>query len=145
MSKTNWIAEQSFRCVRRTGETFDLTVRISEPMTVKTSGLVSSIAKCHISLEPLASNKSGSGGNKFQVLCLALDHIRAVFKVFLADGGRIYWEDTDSHIDIESTWFAPMFSMAELTKDSKSNPRNTSKKDIKGGRSVRKSKPNKSV
>jgi hypothetical protein len=116
MAVYKWIAEQDFRCVRPSGEVFDLTVRIGKPTQVAIENETSrhAYARCRIALEPLAKDRWGAGENAFQALCLSLDYVRTVFKVFLAEGGRIYWKDTDSHVDIASPWFAPMPSLASL-------------------------------
>lgn len=114
MTEHNWIAEQQFRCISVDGKIFPLTLRISEPIEVETEAGSQPHARCRISLEPIAADRWGPGQNKFQALCLSLDYVRTVFKVFLAEGGRIYWEETDSPIDIQSPWFAPLPSLAEL-------------------------------
>jgi hypothetical protein len=108
MNDYDWIAEQDFRCVRPSGERFDLIVRIGEPVPAETEEKGHSYARCRIALEPLARDRWGPGQNRFQALCLSLDYIRTVFKVFLAEGGRIYWGDSESHIDMASSWFAPL-------------------------------------
>ena len=116
MESQKWIAEQRFRCVPPEGGVFDLTIKIGEPMTVRQEdGPSRSFGKCKLALLPLAADKWVSGGNQFQAMCLALDHIRVVFRVFLAEGGRIYWEDTNSHVDVDSVWFAPLPDAASLS------------------------------
>jgi hypothetical protein len=114
MTVYKWIAEQDFRCVRPSGEVLALTVRIGQPVPVDAGDAGQGYARCRIAMEPLAKNRWGAGQNAFQALCLSLDYVRTVFKVFLAEGGRIYWEDTDSHVDIASPWFAPLPSLASL-------------------------------
>lgn len=99
-----WLAEQRFRCVQRDGCTFPLVVRIGQPVPVPGQHLYS---RCWIALEPLAHGRWGPGSNAFQALCLSLDYIRTVFKIFTGEGGRIYWEETDSLVDLDSPWFAP--------------------------------------
>ena len=116
MAVHKWIAEQDFRCVRSSGEVFGLTVRIGRPtqVAIEKENARHAYTRCRIALEPLAKDRWGAGENAFQALCLSLDYVRTVFKVFLAEGGRIYWKDTDSHVDIASPWFAPMPSLASL-------------------------------
>lgn len=111
----NWIAEQRFRCLRPSGEEFDLTIRIGEPVSAEIPERGTTYARCRIGLEPLALDRWGAGNNAFQALCLSLDYVRTVFKVFLAEGGRIYWEVTGSHVDISSPWFAPLPSYSEIS------------------------------
>jgi len=116
MSHRKWIAEQRFRCVPREGRPFDLVVRIGEPETVEPSEEGEhAYGRCWLSLAPLTPDRWLAGENQFQALCLGLEHIRVVFRIFLADGGRIYWDDTDSHVDIESSWFGPMPSIPGLS------------------------------
>lgn len=109
-----WIAEQRFRCVRPDGESFDVDVRLSQPVTVPVEEGEHPYSRCRIALEPLAKDRWGPGNNAFQALCLSLDYIRTVLKVFVGEGGHIYWEDTDSLVDLESSWFAPLPSAAQL-------------------------------
>ena len=132
MAVYKWIAEQDFRCVRPSGEVLGLTVRIGQPTPVETEDAKHGYTRCRIALEPLAKDRRGAGENAFQALCLSLDYVRTVFKVFLAEGGRINWKDTDSHVDIASPWFAPMPSLASLSGESPAakdpRPRPRSKK-----------------
>lgn len=108
MNAHKWIAEQRFRCIAPDGANFDLTIRLGEPVTVESEEVGRfSHGRCWLSMEPLAKDRWAAGNNQFQAICLALDYVRTVFKVFLAEGGRIYWEDTNSPIDIASPWFAP--------------------------------------
>lgn len=109
-----WIAEQNFRGVYPSGQTFDLTFRLSLPVTLRDEPDQPEYAQCRIAIAPLAQDRWVKANNGFQALCMAIEHLRTVFKVFLAEGGRIYWEDTDSPIDINSCWFAPLPSLREL-------------------------------
>lgn len=104
-----WIVSQAFRCVGPGGKSAVVNVRIGLPEDDTTDGHQG--AQCRIGLEPLARDRWCGGANGFQALCLSLDYIRKVFKVFLAEGGRIYWIDDDCPIDPDSSWFAPMLSM----------------------------------
>lgn len=115
MAAKKWIAEQRFGCVAPTGEKFSVTVKLGMPVRIQTEGGKHEYARCPLSLEPMAKDRWTAGSNEFQALCLALDYIRTVFKVYLAEGGRIYWDDSDSPVDVSSPWFAPMPSFATLT------------------------------
>jgi hypothetical protein len=108
-----WMVAQEFRCVSPGGDSTVVNVRIGFPEDdVAVGG--NRWAKCRIGLEPLARDRTCGGGNGFQAVCLSLDYIRNVFKVFLAEGGRIYWEDGDSPVDADSPWFAPMLSPKDV-------------------------------
>ena len=114
-SSTTGLAEQKFRCLRPSGEAFFLTIRIGEPVSTEISEQGPTYSRCRIGLEPLALERWGAGNNAFQAICLSLDYVRTVFKIFIAEGGRVYWEDTDSHIDISSPWCAPLPSYSEIS------------------------------
>jgi hypothetical protein len=113
MAEHRWIAEQSFRCVRPDGVTLAVVVRLGEPVEVRTEP-DRVYARCRIGLAPLAHDRWGAGNNAFQALCLSLDYVRTVFKVFVAEGGRVYWADSGSIVDLQSPWFAPLPSLAEI-------------------------------
>jgi hypothetical protein len=114
MKQYSWIAEQHFRCVTRDGKVLETQVRLSEPDQIKQEGELHAYSRCRMSLVPLADDRWISAENSFQAICLSLDHLRTVLKVFIADGGCVYWEDTDSHVDISSPWFAPMPNFSEM-------------------------------
>lgn len=107
----DYMASEVFRCVVRDGGGFDLVVSIAPPYIVSSEEDLSECARCIISMEPLMPPLAVGGVNSFQALCLALEYVRNVLKSFVADGGRIYWRDTDSPIDLSSSWFAPMPSI----------------------------------
>lgn len=108
------MALETFRCIRRTGETFDVVVMIARPSKVLTEGELSEYAQCAISMQPLLPLRMVGGENTFQALCMALDYIRFILKSFVADGGRVYWRDTFSPVDLNSPWFAPMHSIGSI-------------------------------
>ena len=114
-----WIAEESFRCIPRTGKTFALQVRIAEPETIVEDGVRSAYGSVHVSLLPLVDERSIGGVNQFQALCLSIDYVRRVLKVFVAEGGRVYWRDTDGPVDLDSPCFLPMQSLSDFKKLSK--------------------------
>ena len=72
-STRTWIAEESFRCVPRSGEAFTLHVRIGLPETVPADGDLAAYGRCALSLEPLASTRWIGGDNQFQALCLSIE------------------------------------------------------------------------
>lgn len=114
-----WIAEESFRCIPRTGKTFTLHLRISNPETVAEDGDRSAYGRMCVSLLPLVDERWIGGVNQFQALCLSIDYIRRVLKVFVAEGGRVYWRDTDGPVDLDSACFLPMPSLSDFQKQSK--------------------------
>ncbi|MFT2794051.1 hypothetical protein ACMV5I_29210 [Serratia sp. T13T92] len=107
----DFMASEIFRCIRRTGETFDVFINIGPPSKVPAEGELSEYAQCAISMEPFLPLRMFGGENEFQALCMALDYIRFILKSFFADGGRIYWRDTDSPVNLNSSWFAPMYAI----------------------------------
>lgn len=108
------LASQRFRCVTATGVTHDVMIRLGFPEVVEPEGGGHSYVRCHLSLEPLAADRWISQIGEFQALCQAFEYIRTVFRVHAAEGGRIYWEDTDSPVDINSPCFSPLPSLAEI-------------------------------
>jgi hypothetical protein len=109
-----WIAAQTFRCVPLQGKPFVATARIAKPVLVPASDECASFARCRVSLTPIAAERAGGGNNEFQALCLSLDFIRNALKTFVAEGGRVYFGDSDSPANLDSPWFAPLLSLAEL-------------------------------
>ena len=114
----NWIAEQAFRCRTPDGKTFPVLVRLGMPELVddgREERLARYHHRCRLGLDPLALDRWIGGNNAFQALCLSLDYVRTVFKVFVAEGGRLYWGDeADSPVDLDSPWFAPMPGIAQI-------------------------------
>ena len=102
------IAEQTFRCHPAVGDPFVLAARFGRPEAVETGGGFAPHAVCVVSFQPLVPERRIHGGNQFQALCLALDHLRATLTVFIGEGGRVYWEDTDSLVNLSSPWLEPM-------------------------------------
>jgi hypothetical protein len=60
-----------------------------------------------MSFEPLVSERRCYGENEFQALCLALEFLRSTLKEFAARGGRVYWQDSESPVNLDSPWFGP--------------------------------------
>ena len=61
-----WIAEQRFRCAPSGDMPFEVTVRIGLPETVAGEGAHRGYARCRIGLEPLATDRWGSGSTPFK-------------------------------------------------------------------------------
>jgi hypothetical protein len=117
MDEHKWIAGQNFRCVTRDGKVLATHFRLGEPVRMEEEGELQAYSRCRIALQPLADDRWIAGENSFQAICLSLDYLRTVLKVFIADGGCVYWGDTDSHVDTNSAWFAPMPSFAQLRRN----------------------------
>ena len=111
-----WIAEESFRCIPGTGKKFTLHVRIGEPETIVEDGVRSAFGSVCVSLLPLVDERRVGGINPFQALCLSIDYVRRVLKVFVSEGGRVYWRDTDGPVDLDSPCFLPMQSLSDFKK-----------------------------
>jgi len=95
------------RCVSLEGETFDLLARFGEPTVEANDGPSDRHAVMLLSFEPLVPERRCYGHNEFQALCLALEFLRTTLKAFAAKGGRIYWQDTESPVDLGSPWLGP--------------------------------------
>ena len=105
-----WMAEQFFQCRSPEGRTFAVAVRLGVPQAqpIDDKGHGANYF-CNLSLDSLAQSRRIGGATSLQALCLALDHVRRVFKTFAAEGGRIYWgDDTNSPVDLDSPSFAPI-------------------------------------
>ena len=101
------LAEQRFSCVSPDGDRFELLARFGVPRVEAHDGPGGQHAVMLVSFEPLVPERRCFGHNQFQALCLGLDFLRTALKAFAARGGRIYWEDTDSPVDLASPWFGP--------------------------------------
>ena len=112
MSK--WIADEEFRCIPRKGKAFTLTARIGAPELVRKNKTQAAYTRGAVSLEPLVSERGVGAENAFQALCLSIDFVRTTLKVFVAEGGRVYWRETENPVDLESPWFCPLPSLKEL-------------------------------
>lgn len=109
-----WIAKETFDCAPRRGKRFTLLVQIGEPTVEPAKGTLSAYGRCLVSLEPLAPERRVGGENRFQALCLTFDYIRTVLKVFVAEGGGVYFRRTKNPIDLDSPWFCPLPSLNDL-------------------------------
>jgi len=115
MSNT-WIAEEEFRCVPRKGKPFTVTARIGKPKPVPATRKLSAFSRGAVSLEPLVPERGVGAENAFQALCLSIDFIRTTLKVFIAEGGTVYWRQTENPVDLDSPWFCPLPSLKELRR-----------------------------
>lgn len=109
----SWMAEQRFSCKPPQGAAFAVTARIGAPEIVEKDE-TRPFRRCRIGLDPLAKDRWVAGANGFQALCLSLDYIRRVFKVFAAEGGRIYWEHSAELADLDSPSFTPMLDLGRV-------------------------------
>ena len=112
MSK--WIADEEFRCIPRKGKAFTLTVRIGAPELVPGKKKLAAYSRGAVSLEPLVPERAVGAENAFQALCLSIDFVRTTLRVFVAEGGRVYWRQTESPVDLDSPWFCPLPGLKEL-------------------------------
>jgi len=107
----DWMAEEPFQCRTPDGKLFTVLVRLTAPELVNEGreGL-HPYYRCRLGLAPLANDRWIAAGSTFQAVCLTLDYVRTVFKVFIAEGGRVYWgsDGEEGPIDVDSPWFAPM-------------------------------------
>ena len=108
------LAEQVFHCVARDGEAFELVARFGFPVLRAVPPPINSHAELTISFEPLARERKCGGANEFQALCLAIEFLRTTLRAFSAEGGRVYWQNTDSLVDLQSPWLGPFPSPSEF-------------------------------
>lgn len=104
------LAFENFTCINNLGKKFNAHVVLDMPKLIKNSEAQSVHFECLISIEPLIKKHIIYGENSFQALCMSLESIRGILKSFVADGGRVYWRDTNHPVDLDSPWFAPMYS-----------------------------------
>src|SRR5258708_6486446 len=108
------LAEQTFRCHPRNGEPFDMVAKFSRPVLESVPEPVGRHAVMFLSFEPLVGERRFGGGNEFQAICLAIEYLRTTLRAFVASGGRVYWQDTDSLVDLESPWLGPFPSPGDF-------------------------------
>ena len=108
------LAEQRFHCHPRSGEPFELVAKFGRPTITPAPAPVHKHAELLVSFEPLVRERRCGGANEFQALCLAIEYLRTTLKAFAADGGRIYWQDSDSPVDLQSPWFGPFPSPGDF-------------------------------
>jgi hypothetical protein len=114
-----WIAETSFDCVDPAGKRFRAVARIGLPTTVPRQGKFSAYDRCAVMVEPLVSERAAGGNDQFQALCLALDMIRKTLKTFAAQGGRVFFPQTDTPIDLDDPSFCPYPDLRQLQNHNK--------------------------
>ena len=101
------MAQQHFRCVSLDGETFELVAKFGVPRLEANDGPHGNHAVMDVSFQPLVPERRCYGANEFQALCLAIEFLRATLKAFAGKGGRIYWQDSESPVNLDSPWFGP--------------------------------------
>jgi hypothetical protein len=101
------MAETSFDCVEPSGRRFRAVARIGTPERLPRDGKLSAYSRCKVSLLPLVAERAIAGSDNFQALCLSIEFLRTMLKVFAASGGQVLFPGTRSHIDLTSPSFLP--------------------------------------
>ena len=89
-------------------------------------------------MEPLLAERGIGGENQFQALCLAIDFIRKVLKIFVAQGGRVVFPGTEAPIDLDN----PSFCSWPEIKDLRAREKPQAKKV---GKRMNKIEPNRTL
>jgi hypothetical protein len=113
---TKWIAERAFDCVDPKGKRFRAIARIGLPTTVPPDGDLSEYGSCPVTLEPLVSERAARGLDRFQALCLAIDLVRKALRTFVAQGGRVFFEGTETPIQLDDPSFLPHLDLEGFRK-----------------------------
>ena len=101
------IAESKFDCRDRNGSEFVATLLIGDPdHNAMPHGHPE--GKFSISFEPLFAERTSRGADSFQALCLSIDLVRKALRAFIAHGGTVYYHQTRTPIDLESTSLTPI-------------------------------------
>jgi len=120
-----WMAETSFECVEANGRRFRTVARIGTPERLPGDGKLAAYSRCKISLLPLVAERTIAGADNFQALCLSIEFLRTMLKVFAASGGQVLFPGTRSHIDLTSPSFLPL---PDLDRSSERSTRRSSMK-----------------
>ena len=112
----DWFAQTEFDCVSAEGKKFRAIARIGRPYRTPKRGEIAGCSHCPVDLEPIATRWEGVGEDHFTALCYGLDIIRRVLRTFIAYGGKVYFADTTSLIDVESPTFTPMLQPADFIR-----------------------------
>ena len=112
--QTRWIGQTRFDCIDAKGKRFRLVARIGEPTTRPREGKLAAYGWCPVSMEPLLAERGIGGENQFQALCLAIDFIRKVLKIFVAQGGRVVFPGTQAPIDLDDPSFCSWPDIKDL-------------------------------
>jgi len=100
-------AETRFDCESAEGDMFRAELRIGQAETVRLAGGQTD-AQLSVSFEPLFGERRIRGVDTFQALCLAIELVRDALHAFEFHGGRTYFPETKSPIDLRSPSFLPM-------------------------------------
>jgi hypothetical protein len=106
-----WIAETAFDCIEPEGKRFRAVARIGLPTTVPRKGKLAAYGRCAVMVKPLVSERAAGGNDQFQALCLAVDMVRKTLKTFAAQGGRVFFPQTDTPIDLDDPSFCPYLDL----------------------------------
>jgi hypothetical protein len=117
-----WMAENSFDCVEPSGRRFRAIARIGTPERLPRDGKLSAYSRCKVSLVPLVAERVIAGDNNFQALCLSIEFLRTMLKVFAASGGQVLFPGTRSHIDLTSPSFLPWPDLERSSKRARTRP-----------------------
>jgi hypothetical protein len=61
-----------------------------------------------VEVEPLVGRKRCVGTDSFMAMCFGIELVREALKIFVANGGSVYFRHTRSPIDLESHSFQPL-------------------------------------
>ncbi len=103
----NVIAETKFDCVDRDGNAFTAELQFGNlvPGPLR-DGFTES--RLDISLEPLFPERGMRGTDSFQAICLAIEFVRKALRAFIVHGGRVYYPQTKTPIDLDDYAFTPI-------------------------------------
>jgi hypothetical protein len=59
----------------------------------------------YVEVEPLVGRRSSVGTDSFMAMCFGIELVRKALRIFVANGGSVYFRGTRSPIDLESYWF----------------------------------------
>ena len=107
------IAETTFDCVGRDGQSFVLHVRIGDRHDIPTKSGDTDVG-FYIELDPLMERRHQGGPDTFTALCFSIRLVRKALKIFTAHGGSVYFVGTRCPIDLDSSWFE---SLGGLIRD----------------------------
>jgi hypothetical protein len=113
--EVTWLVEQRFTYKARDGRSVVFNARVSAPRAWQAEGALHPAHRCRVDLNPIGDERWVTSINGFIALCNSFDHIRKVLRFLVADGGKVYWEDSENHVDLDSPWFAPMSGAKELS------------------------------
>jgi hypothetical protein len=58
-----------------------------------------------VEIEPLVGRRGCVGTDSFMAMCFGIELVRKALKIFVANGGSVYFRRTRSLIDLDSHWF----------------------------------------